>query len=115
VAHLVEVVRANPELLKYISWPVIDTEADFVRELYKDISASPGDCLYAIFDKVTAPGEENTSRNYAGFISLTATNPVNAVTELGVVIFPAFHRTHVATNAIGLMLLWTLDPPSPGV
>jgi RimJ/RimL family protein N-acetyltransferase len=114
VAHLVKVVKANPEVLKYISWPVIDTEADFVRELYQGICASAGDCLYAIFDKLKAPGEENTDRNYAGFIALSATNPVNAVTELGVVIFPAFHRTHVATNAIGLMLLWTLDPPSSG-
>jgi RimJ/RimL family protein N-acetyltransferase len=92
----------------------MDNEADFIRELYDKISASPEDCLYAIFDKVTAPGKENTYSNYAGIISLSGTNPVNAVTEMGVIIFPELQRTHVATNAIGLLLLWTLDPPSIG-
>jgi len=47
-------------------------------------------------------------------MALSDTNPTNAVTEIGVIIFPAFQRTHVATNAIGLLLLWTLDPPSLG-
>ena len=92
----------------------MDTETDFMRELYDNISASPEDCLYAIFDKITAPGKEDIYSNYAGITSLSATNPVNAVTEIGVIIFPAFQRTHVATNAIGLLLLWTLDSPSAG-
>jgi RimJ/RimL family protein N-acetyltransferase len=93
----------------------MDAEVDFIREFYdKHISASSEDCLYAIFDKVTAPGKENSYSNYAGIVALSATNPVNAVTEIGVIIFPAFQRTHVATNAIGLLLLWTLDPPSAG-
>lgn len=28
--------------------------------------------------------------------------------------FPAYQRTHVTTNAIGLLLAWCLDPPSAG-
>jgi len=63
-----------------------------------------------IFDKI-ASGNANT---YAGVISLSKTNPVNAVTEIGIIVFPEFQRTHVATNAIGLLLLWALDPPSAG-
>ena len=97
-----------------MSFPVIDTEADFRREVYDKINASPEDCIYTIFDKVNAPGKDNTNSNYAGIVSLSATNPVNAATEMGVIIFPAFQRTHAATNAIGLLLLWTLDPPSAG-
>jgi RimJ/RimL family protein N-acetyltransferase len=109
------VIKAHPDLLKYVSFPVMDTEADFMREFYdKHIRSSREDCLYAIFDKVTAPGKENTYNNYAGIISLSATNPVNAVTEIGIIVFPVFQRTHLATNAIGLLLLWTLDPPSAG-
>lgn len=92
----------------------MDTEADFMRELHESVSASPEDCLYAVFDKATTAGKENTYSNYAGVVSLNATNPVNAVTEIGIIIFPEFQRTHVATNAIGLLLLWTLDPPSAG-
>jgi RimJ/RimL family protein N-acetyltransferase len=33
---------------------------------------------------------------------------------MGAIIFPAFQRTHVATNAIGLLLLYALDPPPAG-
>ena len=111
-------IKANPNLFTYVPFPVIDTEADFMRAFYdnadKSFGNSPGDCLYAIFDKVTAGGKENRHSNSAGILSLNTTNPVNAVTEIGVIIFPSFQRTHVATNAIGLMLLWTLNPPSAG-
>jgi RimJ/RimL family protein N-acetyltransferase len=114
-AHFVKVIKANPDLLTYIPFPVVETEADFMKSFYdndnKSFGNSPEDCLYVIFDKVTTPGKES---NYAGILSLNATNTVNAVTEIGVIIFPAFQRTHVATNAIGLVLLWTLDPPSAG-
>jgi RimJ/RimL family protein N-acetyltransferase len=33
---------------------------------------------------------------------------------MGIMIFPSFQRTHVASNAIGLLLQYTLDPPSSG-
>jgi RimJ/RimL family protein N-acetyltransferase len=105
VAHFLEVIKANPDLFTYVEFPAIDTEADFMREVYDGLSASPEDCLYAIFDKTTAPGTENSYSGYSGVISLAHTNPVNAVTEMGVITFPAFQRTHVATNAIGLLLL----------
>jgi RimJ/RimL family protein N-acetyltransferase len=93
----------------------MDTKADFMRELYdKDIASSAENCLYAIMDKIKPSEVDNIDGNYAGIISLNGTNPVNAVTEIGVVIFPTFQRTHISTNAIGLLLLWTLDPPSAG-
>jgi RimJ/RimL family protein N-acetyltransferase len=86
-----------------------------LREFYdKYISSSPEECLYAIFDKVIAPREDDSSNNYAGIASLSGTSPINAVTDIGMIIFPTFQRTHVATNAIGLILLYTLDPPSLG-
>jgi RimJ/RimL family protein N-acetyltransferase len=107
-------VKTNPDLFEYVSMPVMNTEADFMREFYEKISDSPQECLYVILDKVTTPGNANDSSNYAGIMALSATNPVNAVTEIGAIIFPEFQRTHVSTNAIGLLLLWTLDPPSSG-
>jgi len=86
-----------------------------MTEFYdKHIRASPEACLYAVIDKVPISGEEKPNAKYAGIMALSATNPVNAVTEMGAMIFPAFQRTHVATNAIGLLLLYTLDPPSAG-
>jgi len=85
-----------------------------MRECYDKISTSPEECLYAVFDKTAGPGKEDDQTNYAGIASLSATNPVNAVTEIGAITFPSFQRTHVTTNAIGLLLQWTLDPPSAG-
>jgi RimJ/RimL family protein N-acetyltransferase len=111
---LLEVINANPGLFTYIDFPVMKTEADFLTEFYDNISASPEDCLYAVFDKTAGRGEDTARSNYAGILSLNATSPVNAATEVGAIIFPGFQRTHVASNAIGLILLWTLDPPSAG-
>ncbi|KIW83641.1 hypothetical protein Z517_02887 [Fonsecaea pedrosoi CBS 271.37] len=113
-APFVEMIKTYPDMFTYIPFPVINDEADFLREVYEGIHASPADCLFAVMDKVVSPEALDTSAKFAGVVSLTATNPVNAVTEVGAMIFPAFQRTHVATNAIGLLLFWTLDPPSTG-
>lgn len=96
-----------------MEFPIIEEEVDFEREVWEKIKASPADCLFVIHDKFTGPKADD-SVNIAGLISLTGTNPQNAVTEMGVLVFPEFHRTHVATNAIGLLLQWTLDSPSAG-
>jgi RimJ/RimL family protein N-acetyltransferase len=91
------------------------TQAEFMSEFYdKYFSASPKDCFFAVLDKVTAPGEDNAPSNYAGLIGLNSTDRENAVTEIGITIFPAFQGTHVTTNAIGLLLMWALDPPPAG-
>ncbi len=106
-------MKDNPDFLKYTALPAMLSEEEFRTEFYqKYISSPPGSCAWAIFDKVSASGKENTDRNYAGFIALTSTSRADAVTEIGIFIFPAFHRTHIASNAIGLVLVWTLDPPS---
>ncbi|EXJ74248.1 uncharacterized protein A1O5_02544 [Cladophialophora psammophila CBS 110553] len=112
-APFVEMIKAHPDMFTYIPFPTINDEADFMR-LYEGISSSPGDCLFAVIDKVASPGEVGVNGKFAGVVSLIGTNKDDAVTEMGVIIFPAFQRTHVATNAIGLLLLWTLDPPSAG-
>lgn len=91
----------------------MNTVADFLNELYnKHIQPQPDTCLYAIIDKEKE--KETPKGKYSGVISLNATNPTNAVTEIGVLIFPAAQRTHVASNAIGLILQYTLDAPSAG-
>lgn len=103
---------ANPELFKYVEFPPITCEDDFTK-VWTGINESPADCLWAIFD-TSAGKATNAPANLAALISLQNTNPVNASTEVGVLIFPAFQRTHVATNAVGLLLQWTLDAPARG-
>ncbi|KAJ5642381.1 acyl-CoA N-acyltransferase [Penicillium lividum] len=107
VSRFVEEMKSRPELLKYLDFPKIEKDDDF-KAVYDTIHTSTADCLYAIIDKSSTGGA------YAGTINLFSTNAIHATTELGVMIFSAFQRTHVATNAIGLILQYTLDPPSAG-
>nr|POE87342.1 uncharacterized protein CFP56_29931 [Quercus suber] len=114
-APFVEITKAHPELFTYIPFPVVSTEAEFRRDFYDaNFRASPSNCLYAVLDKVTSFKADDVGSNFAGIAALSSTNPTDAVTEIGVVIFPAFQRTHVASNTVGLILQWTLDPPSAG-
>ncbi|KAJ5925886.1 acyl-CoA N-acyltransferase [Penicillium verhagenii] len=107
VTRFAEEVKNRPEITKYVAFPEINKESD-LRAVYDGIRASPADCLYAIIDKSSIVGE------YAGTIALTSTDVTYATTEIGIMIFSKFQRSHVATNAIGLLLQYTLDPPSAG-
>lgn len=106
-------IKANPDLLKYVAFPEIQTEEDFIKGVWESLSAAPGECLYAVIDKATA-AKDGDQHAYAGTVALTSTNKEHALTELGVMVFPEFQRTHIATNAIGLLMQYCLDPPSAG-
>ncbi|KUJ14093.1 uncharacterized protein LY89DRAFT_721205 [Mollisia scopiformis] len=60
------------------------------------------------------PSSPQDTHEYAGTIALETTSRKHASTELAIVIFPQFHRTYVASHAIGLLLLYVLDPPAKG-
>ncbi|EPE03823.1 acyl- n-acyltransferase [Ophiostoma piceae UAMH 11346] len=96
-------LREHPGLLTYMPFPALDDEDAFVRDVWSYISKSPADALYAVRDL-------SSSNSIAGFISLSGTNPMNASTELGIILFPEFHHTHVSVTAVGLMLQWLMDP-----
>ena len=105
----------TPGASKYLPLPTMKTNEDFKREVYEKYVQNTADaCIWAVFDKTVVSSEEEPLANYAGAVSLANTSPENAVTEIGITVFPQFQRTHVASNAIGLVLLWTLDPPSKG-
>jgi RimJ/RimL family protein N-acetyltransferase len=111
---MVEMLKAHPEIYTYLTLPIMNTPVDLINFYDKYFKASREMCLYAIYDKTTTSKSEQTDNNYAGVISLNDTDPISAVTEIGVITFPAFQRTYVTSNAIGLTLLWLLDPPSAG-
>ncbi|KAH8898492.1 acyl-CoA N-acyltransferase [Thozetella sp. PMI_491] len=114
VARLVKEIKENPDMVRFLSFPPISSEEDLVEQVVGHVDASPEECLYAILDKTNSPGGETKSDNYAGIMVLSATSQVHAITEMGIIVFPAFQRTHVSTNASGLLLQWALDPPSAG-
>ena len=98
---------AHPELHRFI--PVELSSLDHIltmTELY--VRRDPNWILFAIIDKARGGA-------MAGLIGLINTSPENLSTEIGwVIIFPAFQRTYVTTNAIGLLLRYCLDLPIPG-
>jgi RimJ/RimL family protein N-acetyltransferase len=65
--------------------------------------------MYAIYDKTTSVEDA-----FAGITSLSDTNPTHASSEIGIIVLPWFQHTHVATNAVGLLLFWLLNPPKLG-
>jgi RimJ/RimL family protein N-acetyltransferase len=76
--------------------------------------------LFAVIDKTrsgdTNPSSNPTSANFAGIIAYINTSSVNLSTEIGfVIILPPFQRTHVTTNAVGLLLLHAFDLPPHGL
>ena len=67
---------------------------------------NPGWLLYAIFDL------KRPSPALAGCIGYLHTSTEHLVTEIGfIVILPDFQRSHVTSNAVGLLLNYALDPP----
>ncbi|TFK25835.1 acyl-CoA N-acyltransferase [Coprinopsis marcescibilis] len=70
--------------------------------------------LFAIFDKTKASAEYSGGA-FAGAIAYINSSPAAFATEIGcVMILPPFQRTHVASNAVGILLKYALDLPSEG-
>lgn len=78
--------------------------------------------LFAVKDKTRitpgSPAEQegiNTKETFAGVMSLLNTSADHRRSEIGhIVILKPFQRTHVLTNAAGLLLHYCLDSPEQG-
>ncbi|KAJ7194859.1 acyl-CoA N-acyltransferase [Mycena pura] len=105
------VAGTHPELFEYLPWGPFATTQDFVSTVIEQrIQPDRGMILFAVFD-TSAPGEPQL----AGTIGLLDTSPANLSTEIGFVItLPQFQRTHVTSNAAGLLLRWTLNGSADG-
>lgn len=78
------------------------------------VRSNPALILFAVYDKTKAT-LGNTDGELAGTIGLLNTSTANLSTEIGfVLMLPAFRRTHVTSNAIGLLLRYTLNLPAAG-
>ncbi|PBK98686.1 acyl-CoA N-acyltransferase [Armillaria gallica] len=63
-----------------------------------------GIVMFAVYDKTKEKEEA-----YAGLIGYLNSSAQDLVTEIFVIIAPAFRRTHVTSNAIGILLKYALD------
>jgi len=96
------------------------TQEAFLSFLETDVRQHPETVLFAIIDKTKPdPGHPGLGGSLAGIVGMLFTSLQHLFTEIGfIMVYPAFQRTHVATNAVGILLKYCLEPPSaspPGI
>ncbi|KAI6131757.1 acyl-CoA N-acyltransferase [Pisolithus thermaeus] len=105
-----------PELYQYLPYGPYESATKFVETLIEGrIRPNPANTLYAIIDKTRShPDSPSPSQaDFAGVIGYLNTDVSNLKTEIGFIkILPPFQRTHVTTNAIGLLMQYALNQPS---
>jgi RimJ/RimL family protein N-acetyltransferase len=106
---------AAESLLEHIPWILPDLNA-FLAVL-ETCRSQHNTVLFAVLDKTRpAPHESNLRYPLAGMIGLIRADEARILAEIGPVItLPAFQRTHVTGNSIGLLLRYCLDLPSASV
>ncbi|KAG6333742.1 hypothetical protein ID866_5343 [Astraeus odoratus] len=108
----------HPQVFNYMSTGPWSTFDDFLEDYIENtFRKDPSRVLFAIIDKTRtpSPGTLPSKADFAGALSYINTSSVNLTTEIGyIVILPPFQRTHVNTNACGLLMLYALDLPNDG-
>lgn len=129
----VQGTKDAPELFAYRTFGPFSTTLDF-EDVYSTRFSKDKDkdTCFAILAKSNELDKQGV---FAGVIALQKADPMNAFGEIGFVclpikpaqthigsdlgiqitILPAFQRTFVTSNAVGLLLLYTLDSPPNGL
>ncbi|KAL8710358.1 MAG: hypothetical protein Q9225_007306, partial [Loekoesia sp. 1 TL-2023] len=107
----------HPSLYAHIPRGPYSSLDDFLTDFINSVDPNPAWQLYAIIDKTrpTSQPTNDPSGALAGMICYLSSSAQHLSTEIGfLVILPAFQRTHVTTNAVGLLLRYALDSPDEG-
>ncbi|KAF8123621.1 hypothetical protein EV363DRAFT_1300361 [Boletus edulis] len=110
----------GPLLFQHVpSGPFSSATAFTEQFVHARMQANPANMLYAIIDKTRTPRSSNgtdappSSTDFAGTIAYFFGSPTHLSIEIGfAIILPPFQRTHVTTNAVGLLLRYALDLPT---
>ncbi|KAJ3569665.1 hypothetical protein NP233_g4902 [Leucocoprinus birnbaumii] len=117
----VEAALPYPDVFRYIAavGPYNTTE-ELLSAFYHPIAQNdPGFVLFLLIDK-TKPasitrGIDGEEGAIAGHLAYMTSSAPNLATEIGyIIILPPFQRTHVTSNAVGLMMHYALDLPDRG-
>ncbi|KAH8105175.1 acyl-CoA N-acyltransferase [Cristinia sonorae] len=105
-----EATKDCPEIYIYFPFEPM-SEDDFARIIETRVQPNPTTLVFAVLDK----SSNGVTPPLAGLIGLLNASPDSLSAEIGwLITVPNFQRTHVTTNAIGLLLMWCLDPPALG-
>ncbi|KZP23901.1 hypothetical protein FIBSPDRAFT_857649 [Athelia psychrophila] len=68
--------------------------------------------LFAAFAKNTSSTTDanGDTEKMAGLLSYSDASPANLSVEIGIMTVPAFQRTHVTSNAVGLLMQYAFGP-----
>ena len=99
-------VSAQPDLHRWL--PIDLSSLDHIlTEIELRVRRNSSWILFAIIDKARGGA-------MAGLIGLIDASEKNLSAEIAwVIVFPAFQRTYVTSNAVGILLQYTLELPSP--
>lgn len=102
---------AHPELYRYIPFSVPKSLEELLHTFEVFFRRNTATAMLAIFDK-SRPSEDFKEGSFAGIFGFINTVPQNLSTEIGyIVILPSFQRSHVLSNAVGLLLHYCLNRP----
>jgi RimJ/RimL family protein N-acetyltransferase len=99
-------ITAQPDLHNWYPFPLSSLD-QILTEVELRARRNPTWILFAIIDKARGGA-------LAGVIGLLDASAHNLSVEIGwVVVFPAFQRTYVTSNAAGILLRYALELPDP--
>ena len=106
---------AHPDIYAHMPSGPFMTEADFAKFLDERANPNPAWLTLAVIDKTQPPSTEDDEGALAGMMTFFDTSAEHLSAEIGyVVTFPQFRRTHVTTNAVGLMLQYAFAGEDEG-
>lgn len=108
-----------PELFKYVPSGYFDSVEQFKSLITEPggifSNSNPASFLFAIIDLTREPSAEDDEGELAGIIAYINTSELNQSTEIGAVfVLPKYQRTHVTTNAVGLMMQYAYTSQEDG-
>ncbi|POS74892.1 acetyltransferase [Diaporthe helianthi] len=109
----------HPELYANMSIVPFTTVAELKSALNKPDTilsfSNPASHIFAIIDKTRDRSPEDPDGELAGMVSYISTVPPFLSSEIGaIVVLPEYQRSHVTSNAVGLLLQYGFAPADEG-
>ncbi|KAI0312756.1 acyl-CoA N-acyltransferase [Amylostereum chailletii] len=111
-APYMEQMKAHPALQAENPFEHHSLENEFLPFFETVVRRNPGWTVFAVIDKLTPdPAHPSWGGSFAGTVGLLNTSGLT--TEVGwVITFPAFQRTYVTSNSVGILLRYALEVPT---
>ncbi|TFK51297.1 GNAT family acetyltransferase [Heliocybe sulcata] len=111
-----KVASQSQGLYAHVSKGPWTSDQEYVDEFVQGtVQNDPGMVMFAIIDKTKPATSYDPDGTLAGTITYMNSKAGHLSTEIGwVLVLPPFQRTHVTSNAVGLLLQYALDLPEQG-